>query len=190
VKVRADHAAVEAALTAAGATPESVVAQVDTYYDPPHRDFGATDEALRIRRVAPVEAPGDDPGETVAAAMDAAGSGRVTYKGPLVEAASKTREEIETGVEDAERLGQILVRLGFEAVGTVKKVRSKYRLEGYEVVLDDVVGLGSFVEVDATAAEAEIEEVREGAHDLLDSLGLDPTTQIRTSYLELVHGLD
>jgi adenylate cyclase class 2 len=49
-----------------------------------------------------------------------------------------------------------------------------------------VAGLGSFVEVERAVEADEIESVREGARSTLDRLGLDPTDQIRTSYLGLL----
>ncbi|MFB6243027.1 MAG: class IV adenylate cyclase, partial [Halobaculum sp.] len=111
---------------------------------------------------------------------------KLTYKGPLVEAASKTRAEHETAVEDATALEGVLDGLGYEPAATVEKRRERFELDGYTVTLDDVTGLETFVEVEREATEAEIETVREGARALLSELGLDPAEQIRTSYLGLV----
>ena len=172
MKVRADHDDVRPTLEARGADRIGTVEQVDTYYDAPHRDFADTDEALRIRREA-------THGEETATV--------VTYKGPLLEAESKTREEIETPIHSVEDVDAILSALGFEPAAEVTKRRERWRLDSYLVTLDDVAGLGEFVEVEAeTAAEAAIESVREGAYDLLRSLDLDPEEQIRTSYLGLL----
>ena len=172
LKLRADHERVRAALADRGATEAGRVEQVDTYYDAPHRDFAETDEALRIRRETV-----DGGGRTEA---------RVTYKGPLVEAASKTREEHETGVDDGETMAAVLESLGFSPAATVEKSRERFRLDGYAVTLDDVAGLGEFVEVEREAPESDLEAVREGAAEVLRSLGLDPDEQVRTSYLGLL----
>ncbi len=168
MKVRAGHERVRDALKAAGAERVGTVTQVDTYYNHPVRDFAETDEALRVRR------------ETSGGDEDAV----VTYKGPLVEAASKTRREVETGVESGDDLDTILESVGFEATATVEKERTRYELEGYTVSLDSVAGLGEFVEVE-TEAET-VEPAREGAIEVLERLGLDPDEQIRTSYLGLL----
>jgi adenylate cyclase class 2 len=170
LKVRADHDAVRDRLDQLGASAAGTVEQVDTYYDAPHRDFAATDEALRLRR------------ETTA---DAATT-HITYKGPLVEVASKTREEFETTVGDDDTAAAILDALGFTPAATVEKHRERYRYDEFTVTLDDVAGLGTFVEVDAEAREADIDATRERARDLLTDLGLDPDDQIRTSYLGLL----
>ncbi|QZP38381.1 class IV adenylate cyclase [Halobaculum magnesiiphilum] len=177
VKVRADLDAVRDRLADLDATGTRRVRQVDTYYDAPHRDFAETDEALRIRR------------ETVAGGANDDGGGaatKVTYKGPLVEAESKTREEFETAVADGDAAEGILGGLGFSPAATVEKDREFFELDGYTVTLDNVAGVGEFVEVEREAVEPEIESAREGAYVVLRDLGLDPDDQIRTSYLGLL----
>ena len=213
LKLRADHDTVRTALDDAGATPDRRVRQVDTYYDAPHREFAETDEALRLReerreRMGDSDAPdvvdeGDatdapdavDEGDATDApdAVDEAGvtdaetTTRLTYKGPLVDAESKTRAEHETAVADGDTAAGILAGLGFEPAAVVEKDRTFFRLDGYTVSLDTVDGLGEFVEVEGEAAgEDDVADVREGAADVLRGLGLDPDDQIRTSYLGLL----
>jgi adenylate cyclase class 2 len=185
LKLRAAHDVVRERLAAVGAERTGRVTQRDTYYDAPHRSFAETDEALRVRRerrVAPPEGTvrrGDwNP--------EAREETRLTYKGPLVEAASKTREEFETAVADDEELVGALAGLGFEPAYTVEKERERFELDGYTVSLDDVTDLGEFVEVEREADRADVESVREGAAAVLRDLGLDPDDQIRTSYLGLL----
>ena len=176
VKVRADHDRLRGRLDALDATRSGRVRQTDTYYDAPHRDFAETDEALRVRREEETDSLEEREGVT-----------RLTYKGPLVEEESKTRQEAETGVGDAEATRAVLDGLGFEPAATVRKDRERYRLEGYTVTLDAVEGLGEFVEVETEVAEeADVETARQGAEALLDRLGLDPGEGIRTSYLGLL----
>ena len=193
MKVPADHDAVRAALAGAGAERLETVAQADTYYDAPHRDFAATDEAFRIRTVASAapafERTGDlvaDVDAVLAGDASAGGETRVTYKGPLVEAESKTREEFETTVGDRDELAAILDGLGFEPAADVRKLRTKYALDGFTVLLDAVEGVGDYVEIETdVATETEVEVAREDAYAVLRDLGLDPTEQVRTSYLGL-----
>jgi adenylate cyclase class 2 len=168
LKVRASHDAVRGRLIELDAEARGVVEQTDTYYDHPERDFAETDEALRLRR----ETSGGDTETSVA------------YKGPLLEAQSKTREELETGVVDGETMAGILGALGFDPAETVEKIRERFHCRGYTVTLDSVDGLGEFVEVEREAED--VDPAREGAIELLEELGLDPTEQIRTSYLGLL----
>jgi adenylate cyclase class 2 len=172
LKVEADHGPVRGRLRELGATRGSHVVQRDTYYDAPHRDFAETDEALRVRREAAVDA-------------DAAAT-RLTYKGPLVDDASKTRRELETGVDDGETMDGILRSLGFSPAAVVEKERERFRVDDYVVTLDEVTDVGAFVEVEREVPESDVEAAREGAFDLLRRLGLDPERGIRTSYLGML----
>jgi len=179
MKVRAGHETVESALNAAGAEFVDSVVQEDTYYDAPHRNFAETDEALRIRREQNLQSD-------QAEAEDGTETTKITYKGPLLEAESKSREEHETSVADREAVVGIFDGLGFEPAATVRKERAHYRLDGYTVTLDSVDGLGEFVEVETETEDDDIEAAREGARAVLDDLGLDADEQIRTSYLGLL----
>jgi adenylate cyclase class 2 len=116
--------------------------QVDQYFAHPSRDFAVTDEALRIRSI------GDE--------------NRVTYKGPVVDRATKTRHESELGFQSgsaaAEQLAQIWEQLGFRRVRMVRKQRRTFLLtfqnHDLEVCFDQVDGLGAFLEIE-TLANAE-----------------------------------
>ncbi len=173
VKVPADIERIRSRLEALEATPRGRVVQEDTYYDAPHRSFPETDEALRIRSESR-----PDGGDSEA---------RVTYKGPLVDEHSKSREEFETAVGDGETMAAVLTNLGFEPVATVRKARERFALEGYTITLDDVDDVGEYVEVETDVdGEEALEDAREGAFGVLERLELDPDDQLRTSYLELV----
>ena len=145
--------------------------QEDIYFNPRYRDFRKTDEALRIRITQdshPV----------------------LTYKGPKIDGDTKSREEIQVPVntESSADLIRILERLGFEQSGKVRKQRKVYRIDELKVCLDQVEGLGEFVEVEAKpAAVGDVEDFRQkkGAIlQLLNELGLERTE--RRSYLELI----
>jgi adenylate cyclase class 2 len=178
VKVRADHETVRDALESAGATHVESVEQADTYYDAPDRDFAQTDEALRIReeRSATNRSETDNLETT---------DTRLTYKGPLVDSDSKTREEAETAVVDPEALQSILDGLGYDPAAVVEKNRDRYTLDGVSVTLDTVDGLGEFVEAELET-EDDIDSARDRILTLLTDLGLDTDDQIRTSYLGLL----
>lgn len=172
MKVRADHEQVRQTLNEHGATPLDTVTQRDTYYDAPTRDFAETDEALRVRREE----------------RDEEDRAKLTYKGPLVGGTSKTREEYETELGDADVMESILDSLGFVPVETVGKERERFSIGEYVVTLDTVDGLGEFVEVETEAPEKGIDTARAGVTGTVESLGLDPDAEIRTSYLELLLG--
>jgi adenylate cyclase class 2 len=169
LKLRVDHERVRPRIDSIGAERVGTVRQVDTYYDHPVRDFGETDEALRVRR----ETDGTD-----------GGTAEITYKGPLADEESKTREELETALGDGETGERILEAVGFEPAATVEKERERFERGEYTIALDTVVGLGEFLEVETEAEE--IAPAREGAVELLEALGLDAGEGIRRSYLGML----
>jgi adenylate cyclase class 2 len=171
-------------LRGAGAERVDARRQRDIYYDAPHREFAETDEALRIRRETPLSSD-DGP------SSEADESATFTYKGPLIEGASKTRAEHETGVDDGEALAAALSGLGFEPAETVEKRREFWSYDGFTVTLDAVTGLDEYVEIEREVkTEAEVDAAREAAIAALDRLGLDADDQVRTSYLGLLSAGD
>ena len=130
VKVRADHEKVRSILKKIGAVKVRVEIQSDTYFAAPHRDFAKTDEALRIR------------------SLD--GQAVLTYKGPKLDGVSKTREELETPVDEV-TITRILHALGFSEAGIVRKIREVFKAGEITVCLDAVEGLGEFLEVEIVA---------------------------------------
>jgi adenylate cyclase class 2 len=170
----ADLAEVERRLVELGASVGPPVEQVDLYFAHPVRDFALTDEALRIRRVAD--------------------ESFITYKGSKIDAATKTRREIELPLSGgAAALGpwrELLEALGFRPVAEVVKRRRTGRLEWegrqVEVALDEVEPIGQFVELEIGADEAEVQPARNCLASLSARLGLGPGE--RRSYLELLVG--
>lgn len=141
--------------------------QRDTYFGHPARDFARGDEAFRLR--------------------EAWGRAELTYKGPKVDPLTKTREEVTVRVEPPGEALRLLERAGFRPVGTVAKWRETWRVQRMEVALDEVEGLGAFVEVEAYAAtQAEVAPLRDKVLELLRELGGQES--IRASYLELLLG--
>jgi adenylate cyclase, class 2 len=135
----------------------------DIYFNSAHRDFRKTDEALRIRIKE--------------------GGAWLTYKGPKLDAVTKSREEVTVKLDDAVAMEKIFASLGFVHAADVKKHRDKYALGDVILALDEVEGLGAFLEVEAVGNEdweTKREEVlRVVAHLCTGNL-------IRQSYLEML----
>lgn len=166
VKVRADHSKVRSILKNIGATKIGVEIQSDSYFAAPYRDFAKTDEALRIR------------------SLD--GQAVLTYKGPKLDKLSKTREELETPVDEVAMAG-ILHALGFSEAGIVRKKREVFRAGEITVCLDAVEGLGEFLEVEIVAEnEKDLEVSRGKLFEFLKQFDAGEKDSIRTSYLEMV----
>lgn len=158
-----DRAVVLSKLQQLGATPGEEIAQADHYFNHPVRDFAETDEALRIRSVAD--------------------QNWVTWKGPKIDSRTKTRREIELpmgdGTQTADQLSEVLQILGFRSVTVVRKTRRLHELtrnnRRFEIALDEVDELGSFLEVELIASEANLKSAQEAVLELASRLGLSQT---------------
>jgi adenylate cyclase class 2 len=168
----ADVAALIASLAERGAQPGEPIEQSDQYFAHPCRDFAETDEALRIRTVG--------------------GKSFVTYKGPKLDTATKTRREIELPLDPEDGGGakfhEFLAALGFMPVAAIRKQRRTFHIRsaGHQVegALDDVDGLGSFIELELQADDSSLEAAKQIISKLAAELNLGPSE--RRSYLEML----
>ena len=148
--------------------------QEDRYFNSPVWDFAQTDEALRIRQTKSEEKH----------------NLFITYKGPKIDAKSKTREEVEMGIEDADKASKIFENLGFKEVRTVVKDREYYKYENYEISLDNVHGLDPYMEIEISLEDnSDYSKAQESIFELFEKLGITDGFE-RTSYLELLEELD
>jgi len=178
----ADLPALERRLATIAGRFYAPVDQVDRYFNHPCRDFARTDEALRLRH--------DGDGVVI------------TWKGPKIDATTKTRREIELPLAVAlpeggdephpshtiARWTELLESLGFRPVATVAKRRRPVHVpwQGMEidVALDSVVGVGEFLELELQAGEADVPRARACIESLARELGCGQPE--RRSYLELL----
>ncbi len=159
-------------LQALGARSYQTRIEIDEYFNAPDRDFAQTDEALRIRQIDNRFA--------------------LTYKGPKRDPQTKTRTEIEAPlVSDAaavDDLKKILSHLGYRFVARVRKQRTIFRLEQarfpVEICLDQVEGVGDYVELEILAPEGQFENARRAIQQLAQALGLQGGE--RRSYVEIL----
>ncbi|ADB14854.1 adenylyl cyclase CyaB [Pirellula staleyi DSM 6068] len=162
----------KAQLVALGASFHAPLRQLDRYFSHPSRDFRATDEALRLRAVGEENC--------------------ITYKGPKLDSHTKTRRELELAILPGDagiaQFSELLSHLGFVAVGEVRKVRTPGELiwngEVVELSLDEVAGLGGFVELERVVDEQQLTAARQTILSLAQTLGL--TDSVRRGYLDLI----
>ena len=168
----ADLNVVRQQLAALGAKFHEPVDQADTYFSHPDRNFAQTDEALRLRQV----------GE----------ANFVTYKGPKLDAETKTRRELELplpgGSASHGQWTELLLALGFGVVATVRKRRESASLEWLgehiEVALDAVEQVGQFAELEISTDEIGLISAKKCLASLAGELGLGGSE--RRSYLEML----
>jgi adenylate cyclase class 2 len=154
---------IEKALVKLGAKHISGGPMEDIYFAHPSRDFGKTDEALRLRKR-------EDGAE-------------LTYKGPRIHAdGAKAREEITLKTDNPLTMQRIVERLGFKESYALKKTRTSYLLDKLRVDIDDVEGLGEFVELEVlTESPERSKQLLELARAELGLEKLEPKT-----YLEMI----
>jgi adenylate cyclase class 2 len=168
----ADMGALEARLAALGATVSEPQAEVDLYFAHPARDFAKTDEALRVRRKGR--------------------SNVLTYKGPKIDATTKTRREVELPLQPDEESAAawvgLLQTLDFTPVAEVRKSRRKatvaWQGRRVEASLDEVDRLGTFAELELVVEENDLEPAKACIVSLAEALGLRGSE--RRSYLEML----
>ena len=148
-----------------GAVCSGRIHEHDIYYNAPHRDFGVTDEAVRVRYTNDHAV--------------------VTYKGAKIKKFGlKAREELNTAVESGEVFETMLNRLGFTKTTEVNKWRENYRFSDAAISLDEVDELGTFVEIEVMA-EDENSNAAVVIEKIAKEIGVSGEP-ILASYLELL----
>jgi adenylate cyclase class 2 len=91
--------------------------------------------------------------------------------------------EIETKVDDPDAMHAILDKLGYAPMVEVKKVRRKGKLGEYEICLDEVEQLGSFVELEKlTSDDADPLKTEDELLNVLESIGLSRSDRVLKCY--------
>ncbi len=107
--------------------------QVDEYFSPAHRDFTSLrpiKEWLRLR--------------------NSDGKYSVTYKSFYYDSDGKSThaDEYELSIDKIDQMKKIFGALDFKSVTTVNKARKAWNYKDWEIVMDNIEGLGDFVEIE------------------------------------------
>nr|MDO8113813.1 class IV adenylate cyclase [Candidatus Sigynarchaeota archaeon] len=168
--------AMASALEKLGAKFDCDLVHEDYYFDKPEKagSFARTDEALRLR-------VSRDLTKHIERHF-------LTYKGPKVDATTKTRVEIDVGVDDGQKVRAILKAAGFKELIALIKERKSYHFEDISIMLDKVQHLDDpYMEVEIVAENpAMLDATREKLFAFLQKLGIGRDASERKSYLELV----
>ena len=169
-----------------GFVKSRLVRETDRYFNGVDRDFKKTDEAFRIRKTEWLERSalkedsvltGDVPEQTT----------YITYKGPKLGNVGMSREELETTVGDAKVMREILISLGYRPVQPVVKTRQYYSHKDMTACVDQVTGLGDYLELEIIVeTEAEREGALQRIENVLVSLGYSMKDTTRHSYLSML----
>ena len=169
----ADKYSVQTKLLQLGFAVAAKIRECDIYYNSAYHDVKKLGEALRIRKSTDL--------------LTGITKAQINFKGKKIDKVSMSRQEYETVVEDAESMDQILKSLGFSPVAGVAKTRIYLQQEEMTACLDQVDGLGDFLELEVIAYEETLcEKYLENMEQLLTSLGLSMKDTVRTSYLGML----
>jgi len=150
------------------------IKQIDEYYVPCQRDFFANKpqpiEHLRIRT---------NPDKTVFEYTKT-----INLKENLD---YDYAEEYETEISNVEEFRKILGFLDFKKAVTVEKNREYWMCGEIEVALDDVLGLGTFMEAEAKGDFKDEKEAKKACIDFLENLGIVDVekNQIKIGYPQM-----
>lgn len=145
--------------------------QKDTYYVPAHRNFLKQipiSEWLRIREIQ----------------HGAILNYKFWHNQSNEQAVSC--DEFETVVTDIEAMRNILRRLDFKEIVMVEKRRSTWMYKDVEIALDDVTGLGAFIEVEAKGDFPSIDAARDHLYAILKEIGAQTGPQDFRGYPHLL----
>lgn len=96
--------------------------------------------------------------------------------------------EHETQVANAEELAAIISLLGFSLYSDLKKTRQKAQYNGIEICVDEVEGLGVFIEAEQLTDEsADAEVVTANLWSELECLGVDKADEVFEGYDVLIN---
>ena len=133
--------AIRKSLRTAGAKYIGTVMQTDRYFDTSGGELRKIDTAVRLRQVRVIKtAPG----------VKIDRRPQITYKGPITpHHRAKVRREVQTHIDDASALEEILRTAGLAPTMTIEKRRASYRLGRCMIELDELPAIGRFVEIEA-----------------------------------------
>ena len=160
VKFRIDFNQAKAAIESLGAEFVREELQEDLYFSlPPH-------ELLRVRRISNL------------------GRSFLTYKRIADPGRNEEFDEIEVEVSDFDRTVEILKRLGFREDIWIRKRRLVYRLDGVTFELNEVEGLGAFLDIEVISDN--VEEAKRRIWEIAGRLGLTEDDVEPRLYQELI----
>lgn len=137
-------------LVSLGAVKKKEKRQLDQYYNLPHKDLRGTKQYVRLR---------------------AEGEGAIlAFHDNLT---TGLTNEFEVKVENKQMIETILEKFGLKKLGLIDKYREAFNLDQFEICLDKVTGIGTFIEIETDGNESNWKEKQQECIELLKKLGLN-----------------
>lgn len=150
--------------------------QTDIYYNPPHKNFVYLKNGKRIAS------------EYIRVRIDKNGSS-LCYKyidKELEQSGPVSIDEIETKVENPQKVITILEKAGFKAILSIKKNRASYIYQDFQIDYDQVDDLGEFVEIEYHGSESDTKEIFSKINRLVAIMNLNKSPHAKGGYVELM----
>ena len=142
--------------------PISVKRQIDTVFLLPEQVDAPIVPGSKIMRVRDVLNP--ETGELQRSLMTLKVEGQ----------AKLVSDEYEFAVNDGNAARQMLTALGWQEIVTVDKVRLESKTEDYTICIDEVAGLGLFIELEIlTEDDANVKNIQQQMCNFLKNLNID-----------------
>lgn len=131
---------------------------------------------------AGIEFPEITKGVPVVRVRTADGVSTLTLKMRVIAENEMIKLEKETNIGDEKAAIEIVKHMGFHEVMRVGKKRKKCEHDGMTVCIDDVAGLGAFIEVEKLSDAENDETVFLRLNGFLLSLGIEPEDMVTKGY--------
>ncbi|HUC01758.1 MAG TPA: class IV adenylate cyclase [Candidatus Paceibacterota bacterium] len=108
----------------------------------------------------------------------------MTAKSPKAKEGNESlvKREHEVVVNSADEARSILSMLGLQEAVRVVKKRQTAKYAGYEICIDEIEDLGSFVELEKIAEEGDATQIQKQMIEFLKTLGILPEDQVKKGY--------
>ncbi len=95
-------------------------------------------------------------------------------------------DEIETRIEEPKKMIKILKKLGYKEILKIKKRRTSFLYGTYRFDIDNVDGLGDFIEIEEQGYVSNLSEGRQRLKDTLEKIGLTEYKEIVNAYPQML----
>lgn len=95
--------------------------------------------------------------------------------------------EHETKIDNSDETKEILNRMGYHEIITVDKIRRTANYNGIEICLDQIKGLGSFIEAEKISDGGDAKKIQNELFAFLESLGVKSEDRVYDGYDTLLY---
>ena len=114
------------------------------------------------------------------------GKSILTFKAKDTSGGDNAWADVDAILDDADNLRKIFLTNKYELVVDIKKNRESFEYNGYEINVDDIKGLGFFVEIEGRGSEEERNNIESNLKQILSDLGVSENDFVSKGYVPLM----